>query len=333
MKKTLLFTLLLACCGFFAQAQDCSDLFISEYIEGSNNNKALEIYNPTEEAIDLSDYRIIRWSNGNATYSDLYALDLSGTIESYGTYVMVLDKRDCTQTGQDTCVFEGLMEKADAFYSPVYDNNRTLYHNGNDAISLNKISDDSTIPYGAFVDIFAQIGIGADVDGVRMRAWTDNPVPSNPAYPPYTCFAGDFDCTWWTANHTMIRKPSVKSGVSQNPNGFNPAEQWDTLGINVFTELGSHTCECAGVGFNEDNRIVDARLELFPNPNRGQFQVTSPVVINTIEIYNISGQLVHGTPVFSTEQKVNLENLPTGTYFVKTSYQDGMQSYDKFIVE
>jgi predicted extracellular nuclease len=29
----------------------CSDLFISEYVEGSGNNKALEIYNPTNAAI------------------------------------------------------------------------------------------------------------------------------------------------------------------------------------------------------------------------------------------------------------------------------------------
>ena len=37
-------------------AQDCSDIFISEYVEGSYNNKAIELYNPTNEAIDLSKY-------------------------------------------------------------------------------------------------------------------------------------------------------------------------------------------------------------------------------------------------------------------------------------
>ncbi|HBR56725.1 MAG TPA: deoxyribonuclease I, partial [Blastocatellia bacterium] len=31
-----------------------SELFISEYIEGSSNNKALEIYNGTGSAIDLA---------------------------------------------------------------------------------------------------------------------------------------------------------------------------------------------------------------------------------------------------------------------------------------
>ena len=34
-------------------AQNCTDLFISEYVEGSHNNKAIELYNPTNENIDL----------------------------------------------------------------------------------------------------------------------------------------------------------------------------------------------------------------------------------------------------------------------------------------
>lgn len=46
-----------------AHAQ-CDDIFISEYVEGWSNNKAIELYNPTDAAIDLSDYRLERYSNG-----------------------------------------------------------------------------------------------------------------------------------------------------------------------------------------------------------------------------------------------------------------------------
>ena len=35
-------------------AVDSENLFFSEYIEGSSNNKVLEIYNPTGSAVDLS---------------------------------------------------------------------------------------------------------------------------------------------------------------------------------------------------------------------------------------------------------------------------------------
>lgn len=41
-----------------------SDLFFSEYIEGSSNNKAIEIYNGTANAVNLSQYSIELYSNG-----------------------------------------------------------------------------------------------------------------------------------------------------------------------------------------------------------------------------------------------------------------------------
>jgi predicted extracellular nuclease len=46
MKKvtTLAISLIVSLIAF---AQPCSELFFSEYVEGSSNNKALEIYNPT----------------------------------------------------------------------------------------------------------------------------------------------------------------------------------------------------------------------------------------------------------------------------------------------
>ena len=60
----------------FIQAQ-CTDLFFSEYIEGWSNNKALEIYNPTNQEVDLSAYSISRYSNGGTSPS---TTQLSGII-------------------------------------------------------------------------------------------------------------------------------------------------------------------------------------------------------------------------------------------------------------
>ncbi|MBL9120313.1 MAG: lamin tail domain-containing protein, partial [Phycisphaerae bacterium] len=69
--RTALF-LLIACCAIgtgrtaFAQA---ADLFISEYIEGSSNNKAIEIYNGTGAAVDLGagGYGLELYANGSPT--------------------------------------------------------------------------------------------------------------------------------------------------------------------------------------------------------------------------------------------------------------------------
>ena len=79
MKKTLLFVLFLSTISF---SQDCSQLFFSEYVEGWSNNKALEIYNPTGEQIDLSSYSISRYANGGTTPS---TTQLTGIISPYGT--------------------------------------------------------------------------------------------------------------------------------------------------------------------------------------------------------------------------------------------------------
>lgn len=63
------------------------DLVISEYVEGSSNNKALEIYNGTGATIDLSAYTIELYANEKTTPSN--TLSLSGTLAHGETKVFV----------------------------------------------------------------------------------------------------------------------------------------------------------------------------------------------------------------------------------------------------
>ena len=69
MRATLLFTLF-ASTIFTATAQQCFDLIISEYVEGTGNNKCVEFFNTTAQSIDLSAYELQRWSNGEAAATD-----------------------------------------------------------------------------------------------------------------------------------------------------------------------------------------------------------------------------------------------------------------------
>lgn len=69
----------------------CADLFFSEYIEGSSNNKGLEIYNPTSATIDLTPYLIIESGNGGS-FTD--TLDLPGTLAPGATYVLCTNQSD-----------------------------------------------------------------------------------------------------------------------------------------------------------------------------------------------------------------------------------------------
>ena len=78
MKKILLS--LTAILTISINAQDCSDLFISEYVEGPGNNNAIEIYNPTNGTIDLQGYIINRYSNGSSSGPE--AWQLGGSISS-----------------------------------------------------------------------------------------------------------------------------------------------------------------------------------------------------------------------------------------------------------
>ena len=63
------------------------DLFFSEYIEGSATNKALEIYNPTAAAVDLSAYSVKLFSNGAATTT--FIQPLTGSLAAGQVLVLV----------------------------------------------------------------------------------------------------------------------------------------------------------------------------------------------------------------------------------------------------
>lgn len=69
-----------------APAAITSDLIISEYLEGSSNNKAIEIFNGTGSSIDLSSYSIKLYTNGSPTAGT--TLVLSGTLLNGETYVI-----------------------------------------------------------------------------------------------------------------------------------------------------------------------------------------------------------------------------------------------------
>lgn len=110
-----------------------SNLFFSEYIEGSGNNKALEIYNATDSTIYLANYQIEQSSNGNG-WEYYHEFSDGASIEAGSTYVLITDEVD-----------SGLFAAEDAdevlgFPSPIH-------FNGNDAralIHINPATEDTT---------------------------------------------------------------------------------------------------------------------------------------------------------------------------------------------
>jgi endonuclease I/chitodextrinase len=101
------------------------ELFLSEYVEGGSNNKALEIANLTDNPINLSTYSIKKQSNGDGPW--INELALNGTIAVNEVFVMVHYQAD-NQT---------LLTEADLI-GPSTNNGAPVNFNGNDPVGLFK---------------------------------------------------------------------------------------------------------------------------------------------------------------------------------------------------
>lgn len=89
MKLRLFFSMSLLPVFLLAQA---SDLFFSEYVEGSGWNKALEIYNGTGETVDLSVYSVQKDLNGDNEFDTI--LNLNGYLDNDSVYVIAHTSAD-----------------------------------------------------------------------------------------------------------------------------------------------------------------------------------------------------------------------------------------------
>lgn len=61
----------------------------------------------------------------------------------------------------------------------------------------------------------------------------------------------------------------------------------------------------------------DAGIELFPNPNDGNFSVKTPSLQGEISIYSVAGKLIYEVKTQdATQINVKMENMPNGIYFL-----------------
>ena len=308
MKKLLLSVFALS--AYITVNAQCSDIFISEYSEGTYNNKALELYNPTNHAIAFNNnYRMVRYNNGTtaaAGENNPQAMISLGThvMAPYSTWVIVIDRRDTTiTTGTDVVVASGLRAIADTFLCNNYLTSYTMNFNGNDAISVQKTADGGVT--WSYVDIFGMMG---DPAMVLAQSWSDQ-------Y-PYDGSAG----AWWTLNHTLIRKSSVTGGVTANPSTeFIVTAEYDSLPENDWSNLHIHSCTCF-TGIDENSNSVS--MNVYPNPaNSGYAVISAGETIETAELYNVVGQKVFSKQGNKTaKMTIETASLPKGIYIVKAQF-------------
>ncbi|MEY4864760.1 MAG: hypothetical protein RLZZ114_189, partial [Bacteroidota bacterium] len=71
-----------------AAAQPCTEPFISEYLEGSSNNKAWEIFNPRSTPLNMAGYSLKGYNNGLLTVSNTFTFPANVTIPAGGVYTI-----------------------------------------------------------------------------------------------------------------------------------------------------------------------------------------------------------------------------------------------------
>ena len=284
-------------------AQTCSDLFISEYVEGPAQNNGIEVYNPTNSAIDLAGYTINRYSNGATSGPQVWPL--SGSIAAGDVIVVGNGQLDSIDLGTywSVPVDPNFYAVLDDHCSGNYDDNNTFYFNGDDAITLEF--------QGTSVDIFGKVGEDPGM------AWTDDVSAG------YTDANGG---TWWSKRQTLIRKSTVMQGVTQNPILFNPTLEYDSLPDATYSNLGSHVCDCGVASSVNDKK--DVSYVMYPNPSKKgtSVSINSNNNIDFIKVTNILGETI----IF--DHSINTANLPIGSYIVNIRFTNGILKETKLII-
>ena len=305
--SSILLALLVA--PFVVQSQ-CTDLFISEYLEGTGNNKGLEFYNPTAETINLSGYQLQRWSNGEGTATDW--VDLIGEVAPFGTWVLVNGQTEDVDLGggaTSPAVDVAMQALADQLDNPYP---APTYMNGDDAMVL--VKNGATV-----VDIFGKPGEDPGV------AWTNDEANG-------FVDIGD-GAAWLTSNHTLRRKYDVMQGVTIPPVVFNTFAEWDTLVVNTWDGLGAHACACNPTGV--EAILAEVITQVYPNPsNTGSVQIEANAAIEKITVYTAAGVLVQESWANGRSMNTwNATDLQSGLYVVNIRIQGGRVFSHRILVQ
>jgi hypothetical protein len=296
----------------------CNDLLISEYVEGSRNNRALELYNPSSDSIDLSKYRITSWLDGGSTWVPGISDTLSGYLLPNQVIVLVYNHLDSNLGGADTAVFKVLQEKADLFIGKM---GGTMKFDGDDAVSLDKYIGEEFLP----IDIIGKIGqkpeLSSQING--HVGWTDSF--------PFSTGVG----TSYTENHTLIRRQDVKRGVNINPAYFDPTKEWQIYPMDMFDSLGSHRCACNKYAAKLST-AEKSHIRVGPNPVGDELHIHNQGNIVQMNIQDLSGRLrqslyIRQTELFLEWTKMDVSAFNDGVYILRILDINGNVTNFKFV--
>lgn len=188
---------------------NASDLFISEYIEGSTgNNKAIEIYNGTGVSVDLSNYTLQKQTNGAGAFGGNFAL--SGTLASGSVHIVA-------HSGADAAI----KDLADQITG-----GSPLDFNGNDCVALYKngvmidlvgVLDQISPDWGANMTLVRKENATVPNTTYSVSDW-DSHTPETTDYLGSHTFAGGVTKDYVTGYNNL----DVSNNLSKQVTGLNP---------------------------------------------------------------------------------------------------------------
>ncbi|MRI32221.1 nuclease [Endozoicomonas sp. OPT23] len=122
---------LMASAVLAASSTASADLIISEYVEGSSYEKAIELYNSGDVSINLADYQLVKFTNGSETSKS--TLQLTGSLPAGATYVIAHNRASVE-----------LQDKAQLV------NGSVINFNGDDPVALQNKAGDTLDLMGQF---------------------------------------------------------------------------------------------------------------------------------------------------------------------------------------
>ena len=200
----------------FSQAQTPVNLFFSEYGEGSSNNRYFEIYNPTGNTVDLTNYAysMVYGSPTNiGVYESWKNFDSAAVILPYDVYVVAY-------VGQQGTTDSNITNNADMIVTGT-----SALSNGDDGMAL-VYGTEPTTPIGPIAGGYLILDWIGDWNGDPGTGW------------------GVAGVSNATANHTLIRKCALSLGDTSwtNSAGTDPVNsQWIVLSSNTWTNIGFHS--------------------------------------------------------------------------------------------
>jgi hypothetical protein len=102
-------------------------------------------------------------------------------------------------------------------------------------------------------------------------------------------------------------------------------------GFSQDTTLTLQYGSCITPGTSTGIKQLDNNLSIYPNPSNGVITIQATNSINTVNIYNMIGNLVMVKNIANNQATLNIENLTNGVYFMELNLSNGSILNSKFI--